>query len=82
MKSYLFMASLDTEWIGPLCSNFPGIYIDGDFSVGFRRGVKSFGFFHTEFKSVSFGDKLRINGLQWTSRDYKPQGKNHGNARN
>lgn len=77
MKSYLFMASLGTETVGSLCSHFPGIYVHGVYPAGFRRGVKSFGFFHTEFTWVSFCskdlNKSRINGFQWTPPDYKPQ---------
>jgi len=54
MKSYLFVASLGTECKGFLCGHFPGICVDGDFSVGFRCGAKMFGFFHTEFTKIGF----------------------------
>lgn len=80
MKIYLFVASL----AGFLCSHFPEICIDGDSSVGFRSGAESLDFFILSLiTSASFCAKPKITGYnELPTRDYKPQGKNHGNARN
>lgn len=86
MKSYLFVASLalGTECKGFPSSHFPGFCVDGDFSVGFRCGAKSFGFFILSLlTSVSFCEKPRNTGCnELPAWDFKPQGKNHGNSRN